>query len=671
MLFAWIGSGIANGGDAPALLPGLVAEFESRGVIDHVLQSRLELYVAANEAATPFLPKAPFTSKWTGFISSDLRSDYFFQAESSGSFTLEINGKEVLKSEGDRPSVTVEKPVRLNKGTNSIQLVFRGPSQGDAWFRLQSAEKVFLLQPIAPAQLSHLPDPSIKNALDRSEGRGLFAEFRCIRCHTQDFTAQKTVELDLDAPSLEGIGSRRQRAWLQRWIENPKELRPTSHMPKVFSGEGAAEKAKAVAAYLASLEAKPEPPLPIPAPWKSLTPPPAEGPPLEPKPLFERLHCGACHLTPGNPEEDPEKLSLDNVAFKFRGDSLETFLRKPEAHYRWIRMPNFRLTPEEAHELANYLITRSAKPAPGETVEKADPVLLDQGKQLVQTSGCLNCHPGLGLSVLKAPALLSLNSANTNRGCLAEEASPNSKSPQYSFTSAQKVSLRAFQATDHQSLEQHRAADFAERQSQALRCAQCHGVFEGFPAFEVLGGKLKPEWAADFIRGSIPYKPRGLRHPKGELWLEARMPAFPAYADAIAAGLAELHGYPPKTLDPSTPISPASAQLGQKLVGKAGGFSCISCHGVGSMAALEVFESEGINLAYTARRVRKEYFQRWMRLPLAVDPSTKMPAYFDEEGKSPLVEFLDGDAEKQIDAIWEYIRGGEKMALPSTGETPP
>lgn len=53
-----------------------------------------------------------------------------------------------------------------------------------------------------------------------------------------------------------------------------------------------------------------------------------------------------------------------------------------------------------------------------------------------------------------------------------------------------------------------------------------------------------------------------------------------------------------------------------------------------------------------------------MKLPLSVDPGTKMPAYFDEEGKSPLGDVLDGDALRQIDAIWEFIKLGEQMTAP-------
>src|SRR5262249_48718241 len=97
------------------------------------------------------------------------------------------------------------------------------------------------------------------------------------------------------------------------------------------------------------------------------------------------------------------------------------------------------------------------------------------------------------------------------------------------------------------------------------------------------------------------------------------------------------------------------------------GFSCVSCHGVGPLPALEVFESEGINLAYAAERLLPSYYRRWLRSPLSIDPQTKMPSYF-EEGKSPLTEILEGDAEKQINALWQYLRLGEKMPAPATGQ---
>ena len=127
------------------------------------------------------------------------------------------------------------------------------------------------------------------------------------------------------------------------------------------------------------------------------------------------------------------------------------------------------------------------------------------------------------------------------------------------------------------------------------------------------------------------------------------------------------HGYPP--LAPGErPIDMEAAKVGQKLVSADGGFSCISCHAVGEVGATQVFEAPGINLAHSSERLLKPYFQRWLRSPLQVDPNTKMPVYFDEEGKSPLSDIFNGDGSKQINALWEYVRQGDKMPPPKTSD---
>ena len=115
------------------------------------------------------------------------------------------------------------------------------------------------------------------------------------------------------------------------------------------------------------------------------------------------------------------------------------------------------------------------------------------------------------------------------------------------------------------------------------------------------------------------------------------------------------------------PIDEEAAKIGHKMIGKDNGLSCISCHAVNDASALEVFESEGLNFGLTSARLMKPYFFRWMRAPLAVDPQTKMPGYF-EDGKSALTDYYEGDGEKQINALYEYIRQGEKMPVPANGQ---
>jgi hypothetical protein len=282
----------------------------------------------------------------------------------------------------------------------------------------------------------------------------------------------------------------------------------------------------------------------------------------------------------------------------------------------------------------------------------------------VQTLGCLNCHAAPKLES-KFSAVPLAKMAKEAKGCLAEKADVSSKAPDFAFSAKEREALLAFVRSGIVSLSRHAPLEFVSRQARLLRCTACHGQIDLVPPFELLGGKLKPEWAAAFIAGE-PFKVRADKHPQGQSWVEARMPAFKPYAALLAAGMAVQQGYPPKT-PAEEPIDTEAAQMGFKLFAKEGGLSCAPCHAVNDLPAVDVFESEGINLGLTGARLLKPYFFRWVRNPLAIDPQTKMPTYF-EDGRSALTEYYDGDAEKQINALYQYIRQGEKMPPPATGK---
>lgn len=637
-------------GAAGAGQPGLRLALTATGpdgapASDTLVTPGISLYVEAGRSPTPFLPAAPFSADWTGWIASEIRDQYAFQADLNGELKLEINGAPVWEAAAApgtnaRPS----RPFRLNKGTNAFKLHYAGPPRGDAWIRLSWTTREFPPEPVAPAALSHPPDPDIQIADRLRLGRELFIEFRCARCHAGPPPAAALPDLAIDAPDFDGIGSRRNADWLARWIADPASLRPSAHMPRLLHGPGAREDAESAAAFLASLKSGSAPGEP-PSPSAELA---GAG-----KKLYETLHCLACHNTPGTTENDPQKISFGHVREKFPPGALEAFLARPGAHYTWTRMPDFRLSAEEAARLAAWLQSE-AGPPPGKT-PTADAAAVQRGKKVVQTAGCLNCHTLNLDNEFKARPLADLPPSAWTRGCLADKAETGSKAPEFPFTGPQRDALRAFGATDRASLTRHVPAEFATRQAAILRCAECHGKFEGFPPFEILGEKLRPEWMGAFIAGEVAYKPRP--------WIEARMPAFPRYAAGLAAGLAEAHGLPPIAgAEPA--VDQEAAGVGRKLVSANGGFFCVSCHAVGKTAAMQVFESNGVNLAYTGARLRKSYFQRWVRNPLRIDPITKMPAYFDSEGHSQLVDFYNGDAEKQIDAIWQYVRLGDQMPPP-------
>jgi mono/diheme cytochrome c family protein len=643
----------------------------------------LWLYVEGNKPPTPFLAPGKFTTVFEGFLNAELRGNHIFKAEElRGSLKLEINGATVL--EASAPGA-LTKEVQLNKGLNAVRATFTAPATGDAALRVGWTEKGTNVNPIPNAWISHIKSPEVVKADKLRLGRELFLEHRCARCHTDKFSSP-LPELSMDAPALEGIGARRGQEWLANWILDPKNMRALVHMPKVLHGEKASEDARAIAAYLASL--KDEPAVSPPkagsvfgynakafkeiesrsgATAKATTADP-EATPVdsahEKKPIFERLHCTACHNAPDGTEVDAAKISLKHVAAKFGSEkSLAAFLKAPERHYAWIRMPNFKLADVEANELAAHLMKHADK---AETkAPSTDAALLKRGEQLVRTTGCLNCHSAGKLeNQFVAAALPKL--AKEAKGCLAEKRDEKSKAPDFGLKPGEREALVEFVKTDYASLQRHSPMEFAARETRLARCTDCHGHIDLVPGFDVLGGKLRPEWAAEFI-GGVPFKVRADIHPKGEPWTDARMPAFKSRAKLIAEGMAMQQGYAPRT-PAEPPIDEEAVKVGLKLTGKDNGLSCISCHAVNDLPALEVFESEGINLGLTGARLLKPYFFRWMRNPLAIDPQTKMPAFFGDDGKSPLTDYYEGDAEKQINALYEYMRAGEKMAAPATGQ---
>ncbi len=669
---------------------------------DVMVLPNLWLFVENGKPATPFLPGGKFIAVFEGNISGDLRADYFFKAEElSGALKLEVNNKMVL--EATTPGALSSK-VQINKGPNAVRATFTSTGQGDSFVRIGWTEKGTNVNPIPNTIITHTSTPALQNAETVYLGRELFLENRCAKCHTEKFTSP-VPELAMDAPSFFEMGERRNFEWMAKWILDPKSTRASVHMPKLLHGPKAKEDAEAIAAFL-SVRASEK--IAVPGGGGSqvkvndllynVTDLDSEPPPITPiskavaeiarrsgvnakatagdgneqpadqnqerKPIFERLHCIGCHNAPGTSESDPEKISLKHVAQKFSDGKLAEFLLAPEKRFMWIRMPNFKLAAAEAKELEELLLKHAdktdARPAP------RDMAILERGQRLVRDLGCLNCHAAKIVNNFSTVSLAKLAKlAKEAKGCLAEKRDGKSKAPDFAFNAKEREALLAFVKTDFASLSRHSPLEFVSRETRLLNCNACHGQIDLVPPLEGLGGKLKPEWAAEFIGGE-PFKVRADLHPKGGWWVTARMPAFKSRAKLLAEAMAMQQGYAPKT-PMEGPIDQEAAQIGHKIIGKDNGLSCIPCHGVNDLPALDVFESEGINLGLTRARLLKPYFFRWLRNPAGIDPQTKMPAYF-EDGKSALTDYYDGDGEKQINALYQYMRAGENMAAPATGQ---
>src|SRR5204862_6584235 len=115
---------------------------------------------------------------------------------------------------------------------------------------------------------------------------------------------------------------------------------------------------------------------------------------------------------------------------------------KPEADYAWTRMPNFKLSADEARNLAAYLDAYSTSPKG--TPAPKEPSLIMRGKKLVQTSGCLNCHALKLENQFSTKSLIELTPQKWVQGCLALSNQAAVKSPQFAFSDLERQALQAF-----------------------------------------------------------------------------------------------------------------------------------------------------------------------------------------------------------------------------------
>lgn len=643
-----------------------------KGSADVRSVQRPAFVVEAGKPPTPFVEAGPFKARWEGFLHLESRSRVYFSFGGRGKARLEIGGETVLAAEGEDLSETETERLRLNSGEHLFVLEYESPPKGAAAVRLYWRGRDFTRETLPQSVFRREPGKFLGDAL--REGRALFAESACIRCHGVPNLSlvDAMPELAQRAPLFVGIGARLNEDWMAHWVANPKHLRPSAKMPSMLGLESPAAAIAAkdsrpwdIAAFLSNQSG--DAPVPLGDPSKAGV---GEG-----RGLFHALGCIGCHKAEEEPvgTEKFGRIDLADIGSKFKDGALRDFLRQPGKHYPWVRMPDFNLSNEEASILAMFLRSLEKKPAP-----KGLPGDASKGEKLVLSLGCLNCHKGPVQDYFQAPALAAIAKAGPE-SCLAEDVGA---APDYQFTAAQRTSLVTFLQEGADSLQRHSPAEFAERQVEALNCNACHsmqgvqnqlsllpelathlivdvadteaeveaaGRKKDPPDLTHIGEKLRADWMAKLFAGRLDYKPRP--------WMQMRMPAFPARGGNIAAGLAALHGMTVQS--DSLAFDKSWIVTGQKLVSPNGGFACVACHAVGEKPALAPFEGQGLNFMYSRERLNHEFYLRWMFNPQRINPLSIMPRYADDEGRTALGDTLEGKGADQFNAIWQYLRHGQ------------
>ena len=229
-------------------------------------------------------------------------------------------------------------------------------------------------------------------------------------------------------PNLKDVRLKLRKEWIPGWLKDPQGFRPGTKMPKFWrfdtdrDGEG---ERKAIAAYL----------------WQSgfegKLPEQQKGDANHGKEIFEGRGCLACHSigADANRVGGTFAANLTRVGEKANFDYIVRWIYNPRARYapycpkekrdltpedyakhgkpyvfdtelhskcpndgaelqvqNMTVMPDFRLSEQDARDVATYIFSLSSPPQYDNAAFMDDPNLKEQGRAMIKQFGCAGCH---------------------------------------------------------------------------------------------------------------------------------------------------------------------------------------------------------------------------------------------------------------------------------------
>lgn len=513
-------------------------------------------------------------------------------------------------------------------------------------------------------------------------GLVLINELNCVACHTPPESLRERLA-GRPATILDGTGSRLAPVDLELFIRNPRFVKQDTTMPSLFAGpDRDPAEVEALKHFLVSLKTPVEP-LPV------------AGDIEAGRRLYHRIGCVACHAPEVGyrPLDLPDGMEIEltglpsvpmNLADKYDEASLARFLLDPHATRPAGRMPAFRLTDQEAADLAAYLKAGPKPDLPPVLAEQLqpeaplvpDPVLVETGRRLFSSKNCVACHQPVpagspGGEPIRSKSLDSLAADPANRrGCLSERPVGGGV-PAYFLDEVQKKAIEAALSR----LGRISALDTTGRidwRMTLLNCYACHerdgkGAPETArePYFAVndpaaLGigrwGNIPPPLDRVGRKLTDGWFDRILFHRGGEgevrQYMEARMPRFGEEPlQALLADVKEVdRREPPIEIDVSGLPKHQRAPFGRDLMGVKG-LSCVTCHGLKGQRAIG---APAVDLTHTVGRLQPAFFKELLLDPQTTQPGTLMPPLFAGRAK----------ADQEIEQIWTYLKEVDQNRLP-------
>lgn len=309
-----------------------------------------------------------------------------------------------------------------------------------------------------------------------------------------------------------------------------------------------------------------------------------------------------------------------------------------------------------------------------------NPSLVERGRVLFGALNCASCHQLTidGQKVESQRTAKPWSELSQPVGCLAELPAP--ELPQYRLNAGQRMALAAVLG---KAAAPEPPAGLVHRTLVTFNCYACHsrgvlgdpesvrgGVEEARNAFFLskqqemgdegrlppsltgVGDKLQDAWMKQLLEQGANDR---------QLYLQTKMPKFGGRnVGHLPAALAAVDRQPDSAPAPEFPEADYRIKAaGRHLVG-GNALSCIKCHDFGPHPSQGV---RAINLATMTKRLRPDWFHRYMLNPQDFRPGTRMPAPWPF-GNATIRDVLNANVDLQIRAVWRYLSDGDKAAVP-------
>ena len=274
----------------------------------------------------------------------------------------------------------------------------KGDEQTHSWEEAYGWEEPHLWDyPMLPTEMSeascakcHRNTVFVPEGPKLNLGYGLYERAGCYACHkTRGFE-----ELRKPGPDLTKIGAKLTPDWASRWIRDPRAIKASTWMPKIWynSNTNSSEDARrneaeidAVVAYLFANTDEHE---------FAIDGPP-RGEASRGKTVVENVGCLGCHII-----GDGDRLTagprrtfgqpLQNIGNKTTFEWLYDWIREPRHFNSETYMPDLRLTDQEVSDVATYLMTLTGPEGQQPGAEYDDTyvkeVLIDYVRAIIPTA---------------------------------------------------------------------------------------------------------------------------------------------------------------------------------------------------------------------------------------------------------------------------------------------